>query len=229
MKYRVKNWRQFQHYKDRNPPWIKLHFSMLSSADWVVLDDRSRVLAVACMLIASRTEGEIDGSDSGLAYLQRVAYLGKKPDLTPLINCGFLESASKVEQKIPDARPETETENLIQTEQPMSGRPDAALPAKPKPNGNGAHLAEGERVLDYLNRTTGRDFRFRSPNGKLTPNADVIVARLGEGYTGEQLCEIVLLKSAKWKGDEKMAEFLRPATLFGKQKFAQYLGELGAA
>jgi uncharacterized phage protein (TIGR02220 family) len=111
----------------------------------------------------------------------------------------------------------------------MSGKPDVAPPTKPKPNGNGAYTTEAERVLDYLNRTTGRSFPFRSPNGKLTPNADVIVARLGDGYTGEQLREIVMLKSEKWKGDEKMAEFLRPATLFGKQKFALYLGELGRA
>ena len=110
MSYRVKKWAQFQHYKDRNPPWIKLHFSLLASKDWVTLDDASRVLAIVCMLIASRNGGQIDGSEAGLAYLRRVAYLNKKPDLTTLIQCGFLESASNPEQKIPNARPETETE-----------------------------------------------------------------------------------------------------------------------
>jgi uncharacterized phage protein (TIGR02220 family) len=35
-------------------------------------------------------------------------------------------------------------------------------------------------------------------------------------------------KTAKWKGDAKMEEFLRPATLFNRTKFAQYLGELPA-
>jgi hypothetical protein len=100
---RVKNWRQFQHYKDRNPPWIKLHFSMLASADWVVLDDRSRVLAVACMLVASRNEGLIDGSKFGLEYLRRVAYLHQTPDLNPLIECGFLEPASGCKRMLADA------------------------------------------------------------------------------------------------------------------------------
>ena len=108
MKYIVKNWRQFQHYRDRNPPWIKLHFSMLSSSDWVMLSDSNRVLAIACMLIASRNEGEIDGTEKGLMYMQRVAYLSKKPDLKPLIDCGFLEPASGCEQMLADARPETE-------------------------------------------------------------------------------------------------------------------------
>jgi hypothetical protein len=109
MKYHVKNWRTFQHYRDRNPPWIKLHFALLTSSDWVVLADSARVLAIVCMLVASRNNGEIDGSDKGLAYLQRVGYLNKKPDLKPLIECGFLQSASKtLAIDGESARPETE-------------------------------------------------------------------------------------------------------------------------
>ena len=103
---KVRNWSEFQHYKDRNPPWIKLHFSLLSSADWVMLDDASKLLAVVCMLIASRKEGQIDGSEAGLAYIQRVAYLSKKPNIKPLIECGFLEDASGCKQMLADARPE---------------------------------------------------------------------------------------------------------------------------
>jgi len=91
VKYRIKNWAEFQHYKDRNPPWIKLHVGILSSQDWVTLDDKSRVLAIACMVLASKTGGEIDGSPAGLTYLRRAAYLNSKPDLKPLVECGFLE------------------------------------------------------------------------------------------------------------------------------------------
>ena len=29
LKYRVKNWSKFQHYKNRNPPWIRLHVEIL--------------------------------------------------------------------------------------------------------------------------------------------------------------------------------------------------------
>jgi hypothetical protein len=104
---RVKNWRKFQHYSDRNPPWIKLHFEILSSRDWVTLDDASRVLAIACMLIASRNEGVIPADSD---YVQRVAYLKKPPNFKPLIACGFLEVASDCKQMLASARPETETE-----------------------------------------------------------------------------------------------------------------------
>jgi hypothetical protein len=88
---RVRGWSEFQHYKNRNPPWIKLHFALLSSKDWVMWDDASRVLAVACMLIASRNDGQVPADPD---YLQRVAYLNKKPNFNPLIECGFLEGAS---------------------------------------------------------------------------------------------------------------------------------------
>ena len=107
MNYRVKQWRQFQHYRDRNPPWIKLHFSLLSSMDWVTLNDESRVLAIACMLIASRNDGCVPGNPD---YIRRVAYLHKAPNFKPLIECGFLEPDSDCKQMLADARPETETE-----------------------------------------------------------------------------------------------------------------------
>lgn len=107
--YRIRNWSQFQHYKDRNPAWIKLHFAILSSEDWVMLDDASKLLAVVCMLVASRNDGCVPDNP---AYLMRIGYLSKKPDIQPLISCGFLEEvlahASNVERLKADARPETE-------------------------------------------------------------------------------------------------------------------------
>jgi len=86
--YRVRNWASFQHYRHRDPPWIKLHFSILSSPDWVMLDDAGRVLAVACMLIASRNKGLVPNNPD---YLRRVAYL-ESVNFKPLIDCGFLVS-----------------------------------------------------------------------------------------------------------------------------------------
>jgi len=86
--FHVRNWSQFQHYKDRSPAWIKLHFELLSSEDWVSLDDASRLLAIVCMLLASRNGGYVPNRP---AYVKRVAYLDADPDFGPLISCGFLE------------------------------------------------------------------------------------------------------------------------------------------
>ncbi len=133
--YRVKNWREFQHYAHRDPPWIKLHFRMLSSRDWVTLDDASRVLAIACMLIASRNQGLIEDDPE---YIQRVAYLKKPPDFKPLIKCGFLELASESKQVLATAsvvltNDVSETER--ETEEECAKRPPLAngFHGKPKP------------------------------------------------------------------------------------------------
>jgi len=120
----VRNWDKFQHYKKRNPPWVKLHFDMLASRDWVVLDDKSRVLAIACMLVASRNGGKVPKDP---AYLQRVAYLHGEPDFTPLIECGFL---APCKQMLADARPETEAEAETETE----GEPPHPPPIGPPPS-----------------------------------------------------------------------------------------------
>jgi hypothetical protein len=104
--YRIIEWAKYQHYKDRDPPWIKLHRDLLTSQTWVTLSDASRVLAIACMLIAAGTDNKIPTSPE---YLKRRAYLNKEPDFAPLVAAGFVElvnddntvaDASKVEQPL---------------------------------------------------------------------------------------------------------------------------------
>jgi hypothetical protein len=87
MDYKVKNWENFQHYKDRNPPWIKLHYELLTSRDWVKFDDASKLLALVCMMLASRNQGIIEGD---LDYIKSVAHIRGKINLKPLIGSGFL-------------------------------------------------------------------------------------------------------------------------------------------
>lgn len=109
----VRNWTRFQHYKDRTPPWIKLHWELLASEDWVLLDDASKLLAVVCMLIASRNEGQVPNNPD---YIKRVAYLSKRPNLKPLIECGFLSEvladASDSKQMQANDTTETETDKI---------------------------------------------------------------------------------------------------------------------
>lgn len=112
--YRIKNWEKYQHYKDRSPPWIKLHRDLLTSETWVSLDNDGRVLAIACMMIASATENKIPAKKG---YIRRAAYLDNDPDFQPLIEADFVEyieentnvaSAPQADasKKQADARPE---------------------------------------------------------------------------------------------------------------------------
>jgi uncharacterized phage protein (TIGR02220 family) len=78
------------------------------------------------------------------------------------------------------------------------------------------------QILAFLNYKAHRNYQPSATN------LDLIRARLQEGATVDQCRAVIGRKTAKWKGDAKMEEFLRPATLFNRTKFAQYLGELPA-
>lgn len=48
------NWQRFQHYKDRDPPWVKFYRDMLTSESWVLGTDHSRLVQAASILLAAR-------------------------------------------------------------------------------------------------------------------------------------------------------------------------------
>ena len=75
-------------------------------------------------------------------------------------------------------------------------------------------------VLNFLNEKTGRAYRAADGNLKL------IIARLQSGVTVAECFQVIAKKTREWKGNAKMVEYLRPATLFNTTKFEQYLGEL---
>lgn len=108
MRYRIKNWHDYQHYKDRCPPWIKLHSSLLTSETWVMGSDATRALAVASMLLASRNNDN-DGTFNGdPEYVKRFAYLNSKPDFKQLIEYGFIELVQDASNPLAECNTETE-------------------------------------------------------------------------------------------------------------------------
>ena len=52
---RVKNWAEFQHYRSRRPPWIKLHRGLLDDYAWHRLPEASLYRVVDKMLDDVRT------------------------------------------------------------------------------------------------------------------------------------------------------------------------------
>lgn len=104
MRYRIKNWRQYQHYKGRRPPWIKVHKSILTSEDWTGIPDASKVLLFVCML-AAQLDKAGDGSFNGNpAYLKKICCLDKAPNLQPLIDSEFIVIADDASISIADCK-----------------------------------------------------------------------------------------------------------------------------
>src|SRR5215475_9602027 len=56
---RIKDWKKFQHYKRRNPPWIKLHKTLLDDPEWHALDSNASKVLAMCWLIASEHGGNL--------------------------------------------------------------------------------------------------------------------------------------------------------------------------
>lgn len=73
------------------------------------------------------------------------------------------------------------------------------------------------KIVGLLNEATGKSFRASS---KKTQSC--IRARLREGFNLDDFKAVIMGRAAAWAGNSKMAEYLRPETLFG-QKFESYL------
>ena len=117
MKLIPKNWKSFQHYKDRNPPWVKLHKTLLDDRDFSRLPIASKALAPMLWLLASESkDGIFDGSVEEIAFRLRWSEKDVTAGLKPLIDKGLFSIASGVlADCYQDARPETETETETET------------------------------------------------------------------------------------------------------------------
>ncbi len=76
---------------------------------------------------------------------------------------------------------------------------------------------QAKQVLTHLNLKTGSRYQV------CKSSLENIRARLGEGFNLDELVLVVDYSTAKWSEDLKMAEYLRPTTLFQPTKFPAYL------
>ena len=107
-----KNWAVFQHYKDRCPPWIKLHRDLLNDRVFMCLPLASKALAPLLWLLASESkDGTFDGSLDELVFRLHITPKDYQDGVKPLIDKGFFVVASGVlAESYQDAIPETEGE-----------------------------------------------------------------------------------------------------------------------
>jgi hypothetical protein len=126
----VKNWAEFQHYKDRSPPWIKLHRGLLDDFNFTSLPLASKALAPLLWLLAAESsDGSVSLDPEWLAWRLRIPVDDVREGLSPLIERGFLIAASKpLAPRKQVAIPEGEREGEGETE----GERAASKKSKPK-------------------------------------------------------------------------------------------------
>ena len=126
-----KNWENFQHYRDRNPLWIKLHKNLLDDRKFQSLPVAARALAPMLWLIASESiEGIFNGDIADLAFRLRDTEKNIAVSLDTLIKSGFFlvvqpasNTLSEVEQvdSLEKRREEIEKEKEKRREEALIG------------------------------------------------------------------------------------------------------------
>lgn len=115
------NWNEFQHYKDRCPPWVKLHKRLLDDRKFQQLPLASRALAPMLSLLASESmHGHFNGSVEDLAFRLRRPADEIEAGLGPLLEIGWLVRVPDASDSPPgnqqSAMPETEKKAEIETD-----------------------------------------------------------------------------------------------------------------
>ena len=181
MTLRVKNWKEFQHYKERRPPWIKLHRSLLDDPEFYSLPVASRAIAPCIWLLASESvDGSISSDPAKLAFRLHCTSREVIAHVIPLIDKGFLEGSLNASATLSARK---------QVTRPEESRGET------ENNGNGsknmtAALAdqrtESQMAIERFNVAFRR--AFNRPRAALPPDkAGVFAERLASGYAVEFL------------------------------------------
>jgi len=117
---------------------------------------------------------------------------------------GFQNRSDRVPEDVPDNKTQPDPTKTQPDPDIMSGKNETAI-----------------LILETLNATVGS--KFKPTKSNLT----LVNARLKEGITETELIRVIRKKHAEWGGDPQMRQYLRPATLFNREKCSQYVGQLG--
>ena len=122
--YRIKNWERFQHYKDRKPPWIKLHRSFHDDYASMSLALPEQALLMHMWIFASESNnGEILLTNDEIAWKLHISITEFEQLLKPLISRGFIQPCKQRASK-PLASPSMK---------PLRGTEDTEVQKKQNP------------------------------------------------------------------------------------------------
>jgi hypothetical protein len=141
---RIRKWDQFQHYKERTPPWIKLHRSVLDKREWYALSGDACKLLAECWLVASEDpDGWIPLSTADLTWRLRrsdpshMATLLQELERLDFVDLSDHDSRPPLAERTHDASTaldrgeaegETETEDSVSNETGDKPPPDEEPP-----------------------------------------------------------------------------------------------------
>ena len=139
---KVKNWEQFQQYKDRDPKWIKLHRDLLYDYEFDQLSELNQLHLIKIWLLAAKLNNKIPNDT---AWLRRNIGAQSNINIKQLVTAGFLDPYRNV-QDCTEMYLETETEEEAEVEEEEERdkartKKRTRLPANWKPS---------EKLINYL-------------------------------------------------------------------------------
>ncbi len=123
----IRNWRRYQHYKVRRPPWIKLHVEILDNYDFAQLEDHQKWLAVGLMLLAAKHENRVMADPW---FVKNALHCSKMPDFRPLQAIGFITLTGDREKSASKALASCKQTSILETETETETETEPNLAAK---------------------------------------------------------------------------------------------------
>ena len=100
--YRIRNWQEFQHYKFRDPPWIKLHRRLLNNPEWHELEAKCAKHLMMFWLIASENSGVLPCTRK-LAFRLRTSPEDVEDTISKLSEWIEVVDSTMLSERLPDA------------------------------------------------------------------------------------------------------------------------------
>lgn len=188
--------------------------------------------------MADDYESESPLFENGQSLLENEQWLIRNEQSLPKYESPLIRNEQSLiagEYPIPEDTTESTTEDTTEDtagcKYILSGKPDDASgsadqnasgkPKKTRKTRLTNHPEEIRQVIDYFNRVCGTNYKHQS---KAT--AEMINARINDGFKVEDFYKVIDKKHAEWKNDSKYCKYLRPETLFRPSHFESYLNQM---
>lgn len=176
----VSDWDRYQHYRDRAPPWIKLHNYLLDDFRFTSLSDAGKFHLLAIMMLASRSNNRIIADPRWIAG--RIG-AGEPIDLPTLIGSGFIQADQSCSETLA-TREHDASKTLERAEQSRAEREERE--------------SRGEVAREARSAPKPRVAKFPIP-ADWQPSPETVATLTAKGYSDHEIA---------WQRDRFVAHFL---------------------
>jgi hypothetical protein len=176
--FKIRNFEQFQHYKHRNPPWIKLYYNLLHDRRFFRLDDSSKYLAIGLFLIASQNNNKIAFDEE---WIKKELSLSTPPNWQALVESEFIQPID-CDASVMLATCQHDASVMLAREEKRREETEILSFSSKSPKSNYLDAIE---VLKYWNLMAGT-MHHRALNGQ-----EKAINQTMRKYTKEEICRAI--------------------------------------